>query len=208
MTYPFPYAVALIVVAYAIGSIPMGVVLTRSFSTKDIRQAGSGNIGATNVSRVAGIRLGLATLLLDLLKGAGPVLAALFLVPGTTDWLVMLTGLAAFVGHLYPLYTGLRGGGKGVATAAGVFLSAVPAAGLTAVLVFILVVLAFRRVSAGSLAASLALPAGAWFFSFSPAYLCGALGVAALVILRHRQNIQRLFQGTEPPFFGGSSGSG
>ena len=203
-----PFVVALVAAAYAIGSIPMGVVLTRCFSTEDIRQAGSGNIGATNVSRVAGIRLGLATLLLDLLKGTGPVLAAIFLVPGTTEWLVMLTGLAAFLGHLYPLYTGLRGGGKGVATAAGVFLAAVPAACLAAVLVFILVVLAFRRVSAGSLAAALSLPAGAWFFSFSPAYFFGAGCVAALVIFRHRQNLQRLFQGTEPPFFGGSSGSG
>ncbi|MFP4446267.1 MAG: glycerol-3-phosphate 1-O-acyltransferase PlsY [Desulfosudaceae bacterium] len=206
MTHSISYAVTLIAAAYALGSVPVGVVLTRCFSSEDIRQAGSGNIGATNVSRVAGVRLGLTTLLLDALKGAGPVLAAMFLIPGTTDWLVILAGLAAFLGHLYPLYTKLRGGGKGVATAAGVFLAAVPAACLTAVLVFILTVLAFRRVSAGSLAAALALPAGVWFLSFSPAYFFGACCVAALVIWRHRQNIQRLLRGTEPPFFGGSSG--
>ena len=116
---------SLTLIAYLLGSIPWGVILTGLFTSADIRQQGSGNIGATNVSRVAGPALGLLTFTGDILKGAIPVYAALKLAghyPDVNDFFLVLVGLAAFLGHLYPVFMKFKGGGKGVATAVGVFL--------------------------------------------------------------------------------------
>lgn len=192
--------VVIIILSYLAGSVPSGVVLTALFTDKDVRRQGSGNIGATNVARVAGLRLGLLTLALDLLKGGLPVFLAGRFVPGPAEIAMMAAALAAVGGHLFPIYFGCRGGGKGVATAAGAFLAAVPLAFLAAVGVFVLVAGITRRVSAGSLSAAIALPVLVWLFSAQPVFFAGACVISWLVVLRHKDNIVRLAAGTEPVF--------
>ncbi len=195
------YAV-IVVLTYLIGSIPSGVLLTAVFSKQDIRSKGSGNIGATNVARVAGMRLGLLTLACDLIKGGGPVYLAGIWGPAPAALSMSLAALAAVGGHLFPVYFGFKTGGKGVATAAGCFLVMAPLACLGAVLIFVLVVGVTRRVSGGSLTAAGALPLLVWYAT-SNGYFSTAAGVISLfVVLRHRQNIVRLLKGEEPPFFG------
>lgn len=198
------FVYALPVCAYLLGSVPWGVVLTRLFapSAVDVRKQGSGNIGATNVARLAGPGLGLATLAADLLKGLAPVVLAEGLMPGGLAAQAYATGVAllALGGHLFPVYTGFRGGGKGVATAAGGFLALAPAALLIALAAFLVVAAASRRVSAGSLAAFAALPVAVYLTTGSAA-VCAGAGVAAIFIfMRHAGNISRLIAGTEPAF--------
>src|SRR5277367_694945 len=137
---------------YLLGSIPFGILLTRLFGGGDIRVAGSGNIGATNVSRVAGPAAGILTLLLDGLKGAAAVWLAARFASGSATWMTV-AGVAALVGHCYPVWLRFRGG-KGIATGAGMFLALCWPAGLGAIGVFILVVLFSRFVSLGSIAAA------------------------------------------------------
>ena len=115
---------------------------------------------------------------------------------------MIVAALAAVGGHMYPVYTLFRGGGKGVATAAGCFLVISPWACLSAIVLFVLTVCFFRRVSAGSLAAALALPPAVWFFTSDSVFFVGALVVGLFVVARHRANIIRLIRGEEPPFFG------
>ncbi len=189
--------------AYLLGSIPWGVVLTRIFTSVDIRQQGSGNIGTTNVSRVAGSTLGLLTFLGDVLKGAVPVYLALILAgkyQGTNDLLLAIVALAAFFGHLYPLFMKFKDGGKGVATCAGCFVVLSPLACLSALLTFIVVLISSKRVSAGSLAAAAVLPCVAWFTTDSPHITVSAVIMAVFIFMRHRDNIKRLVSGTEPKF--------
>jgi glycerol-3-phosphate acyltransferase PlsY len=193
---------ALLAGAYLFGSIPWGVLLTRAFSADDPRRHGSGNIGATNVARVGGLGLGAATLAADMLKGALPVWLAL---SGGADPLrshlfPVLAALLAFFGHLFPLYTGFRGGGKGVATAAGGFVLIAPMAVLTAAAVFVACACIFRRVSVGSLAAFLLLPFAVHATAGSWAASVGAAVASAFVFIRHAGNIRRLIAGTEPVF--------
>lgn len=189
------------VLAYLLGAVPFGLLLAKYFSNVDIRKSGSGNIGATNVSRVAGKKPGVMTLACDILKGAAPVLVAGAIDCRHPDIAMALAGMAAFLGHLYPVYSGFSGGGKGVATACGCFLVAAPFACLTALGLFVAAVLTFRRVSVGSLLAALSLPAFVWLFYSAGPTLVFALVVALLVIVRHRTNIRRLVQGREPKFF-------
>jgi len=177
------------------------LVLTRLFTTVDIRRQGSGNIGATNVRRLAGTPLGLLTLAGDLLKGAAPVYLAANVTgldPIQQAFFVSVAALAAFAGHLFPLYLKLKGGGKGVATAAGCFLVISPMSVLAALIAFLLVLGWSGRVSAGSLSAATVLPAAVWWRLGSPVYCgCAAL-MAVLIVLRHRDNIRRLLNGSEP----------
>lgn len=187
--------------AFAAGSIPFGVIVTRIFSSEDIRAKGSGNIGATNVTRVAGWLPGLATLALDLAKGALPVYVAKTVFHGSPDHAMAITGLAAVLGHTCPLFSGFRGGGKGVATAAGAFLVMAPAACLAAISVFILVASCSRRVSAGSVSAATCLPAATCFFYGTGPLLASSVATSLIVLIRHRSNLSRLLNGTEPPFF-------
>ena len=195
--------IAIPVAAYLLGSIPFGLLLGRLFGGADIRKAGSGNIGATNVARVVGPVAGILTLVLDAGKGALAVLLALRLAGGSALWM-MVAGLCALLGHCFPIWLGLRGG-KGVATAAGVFLVLCPLACLGAAVLFVLVVIYWRFVSLGSISAAAAMPLLMYFF-WAPhhapphAITFGSLAAALLIVYKHDGNIQRLMQGNEPPF--------
>ena len=179
------------------GSVPWGIVLTRHFAPHvDLRGSGSGNIGATNVRRTAGWQLGLATLAADAGKGAIPVLLAR-LAP-LPDGSVALVAASAFLGHLYPIYTGLKGGGKGVATVGGCLMVISPPALVVGLITFVAAAAVFRRVSAASLASVAVMPPALWGFGASPLMMVWAVATAGLVWIRHRENIQRLLRGTEP----------
>ncbi len=193
--------IALPFFAYLLGSIPWGLVLTRMFTSIDIRRQGSGNIGATNVRRLAGPALGALTLAGDALKGAVPVWLALTLVaPGGVrgESYIAVVALCAFAGHLYPVFLKFKSGGKGVATAAGCFLVISPAAGIVVILVFIMFVCWLDRVSAGSLAAAAVLPIAVWEASHSGIFTVCAVAITIFIYIRHKDNIKRLLSGTEP----------
>jgi acyl phosphate:glycerol-3-phosphate acyltransferase len=186
----------LVLGAYLLGSVPFGLLLGKT-TGRDIRLAGSGNIGATNVTRLLGRKMGLLTLLLDAGKAVLPMLAASWLLAGPERELgVAFCGGAAFLGHLYPVYLQFRGG-KGVATALGVFLYLEPLAALAAMAVFIIVTLNWGFVSLGSLTAALLLPGLVWLLSVSMIDTLLAVMVAVLIWLKHRENIVRLSQGKE-----------
>ena len=193
----------LLLLAYLLGSIPFGLVLTRLFSTVDVRSQGSGNIGATNVARVAGPGLGIGTLAADLLKGLLPVLLVFVVKRGaesSVNWLLAGAALAAVMGHMFPVYTRFKGGGKGVATTAGAFLGISAWAILISMAVFGLVAGFSRRVSAASLSAAVALPPALWLTTGSTLFLLSGIVAAALIVFQHRENIGRLVAGTEPAF--------
>jgi glycerol-3-phosphate acyltransferase PlsY len=171
----------------------------------DIRQQGSRNIGAANVKRVAGLKLGLLTLACDALKGATPVLSASAIFGrenGLGEIYLSLVSTAAFAGHLYPVFLKFKGGGKGVATAAGCFLVLSPAALCASLLVYIAVVWISRRASLGSLAASAILSPAVWAAARSPALTVCAVLITAAIFFRHKDNIKRLLAGTEPAIWG------
>ncbi len=187
--------------AYMLGSIPFGLVLSKIFYSTDLRAVGSGNIGATNARRVGGWPLGLATLLLDMAKGAIPVVIGILLFGknGLAAHAVLcLSALGAFWGHLYPLYLGFRTGGKGVATAGGAFLVLSPVAFLSALAMFLAAAALSRRVSVGSLAAAATLPAAVFFIEKNLIYAAAGLIILAFIIVGHRENIIRLANNTEP----------
>ncbi len=198
-----PITVLLIPVsAYLLGSIPFGLILAKLFGSADVRKEGSGNIGATNVARVAGPLAGILTLVLDGAKGAAAVLLAGRYSHDSAMWMI-IAGLAALVGHCFPLWLKFKGG-KGVATAAGVYLALSPLAFLGGLLVFILVVGFWRYVSLGSVSAA-AMPLLLYFFwaphHAPPASITfGALAVAMLIVYKHDGNLQRLVEGVEPKF--------
>lgn len=192
--------------AYLLGSIPFGLVLSALFHDQDIRRMGSGNIGATNVLRVAGARLGLLTLFLDAFKGALPVFMAIQLMESPDHpWgqaYLSLIALSAFIGHLYPLYLGLRGGGKGVATAWGCFLIISPVSALITLLVFVLMACVSNRASMASLSGSAVLPMVVWLATHSAVITLCASMITGLIVFRHKDNILRLVQGTESTIWG------
>ena len=176
-------------VAYLLGSVPFGILVSRLFGGPDPRTVGSGNIGATNVRRAAGNGAGALTLAADVLKGAVPVYAARAL--GLPPLWVALTGLGAFAGHLYPLFLAFRGG-KGVATACGVMFVISPAATLLAIVVFVIVVSATRFVSLGSMLGASAMPVLLYVLHAQREFTGLGLAVAGLILLKHRANIRRL----------------
>lgn len=196
-------APAIPVGAYLLGSIPFGLILAKLFGGSDVRKEGSGNIGATNVARVIGPLAGTLTLLLDAGKGTAAVLLAMRLSHDSAAWM-MIAGLAALVGHCFPFWLKFKGG-KGVATAAGVFLVLSPLAFLGAVILFVLVVAFWRYVSLGSISAATAMPL-LLYFLWAPHHApplviaFGALAAAALIVYKHGRNIQRLMEGVEPKF--------
>jgi len=189
-------AAAVVVLAYVCGSIPFGLLLARRAGV-DVRRSGSGNIGASNVARTAGGRLGALTLLADAAKGAVPVAVARALVPG--DAAPAAAAVAAVAGHVFPV-TLRFAGGKGVATALGALAVLVPAATGCAVLVFGVVFAACRWVSLASIVAACATPLLAAATGASRAAIAAAGATAVVVLLRHRQNARRLLAGTEPRF--------
>jgi glycerol-3-phosphate acyltransferase PlsY len=193
--------VAGFVVAYLIGAIPFGLLVTRFAGAGDVRQIGSGNIGATNVLRTGRKGLALATLLLDVLKGALPVwLASAFLGPD----MAVVAGLGAVLGHCFPLWLGFRGG-KGVATAAGVLLTLTPLVGLLALLLFAVILALTRYVSLASMLAAIAAgPLAMWLGEVQAGELY--LALALIIVLKHAGNIRRLLKGTESRFDLGRSG--
>ena len=189
--------------AYLLGSIPFGLILGKMFGAADVRKEGSGNIGATNVARVAGPLAGVLTLVLDAAKGAATVLLAGRYSNDSATWM-MIAGLAALVGHCFPVWLKFKGG-KGVATAAGVYLALCPAAFLGGLILFILVVVFWRYVSLGSIAAAAAMPLLLYFLwaphhASPPIISFGALAVAILIVYKHDANLQRLVEGAEPKF--------
>ncbi|MEO2169566.1 MAG: glycerol-3-phosphate 1-O-acyltransferase PlsY [bacterium] len=187
--------------SYLIGSMPSGVLLGRLVGV-DVQSAGSGNIGATNVARTAGRRLGALTLLLDTAKGAVPVLLAGTLSAAAPAEASLFTdarplaALFAVIGHIYPVTLGFRGG-KGVATALGATLALAPTALFLPLALFVILVATTRFVSLGSIIGVLTAPIGAMLGGYPPQSVAALAAIGALVILRHADNIARLRAGTE-----------
>jgi acyl phosphate:glycerol-3-phosphate acyltransferase len=181
------------VLAYLLGSIPFGVLVTRALGLGDLRGIGSGNIGATNVLRTGNKGAAAATLILDAGKGAVAVLLARALAGESA---ALVAGLAAFLGHLFPVWLGFRGG-KGVATFLGTMLALAWPAGVAACLTWIATAFTFRFSSLAALAAAASTPLWLWAFGRTDAIWLGA-ALAALVFVRHHANMRRLLAGTEP----------
>jgi len=194
--------------AYLLGSIPFGLLVAKVFGGGDVRKAGSGNVGATNVARVAGPLAGILTLVLDAAKGSAAIWLAAHFSGEVAGWMV-LAGLAALIGHCFPVWLRFHGG-KGVATAAGVFLMLSPLALLGSLLLFLIVVMFSRYVSLGSIAAAAAMPLLIYFLwapHHAPPLVVtfGAFAAAMLIVYKHDTNIQRLVEGREPRFSLGKS---
>jgi acyl phosphate:glycerol-3-phosphate acyltransferase len=201
---------AVAIVAYVLGSVPFGYLLIRTFRGSDIRQTGSGNIGATNVAR-SSPALGIVTLLLDAAKGFVAVLVAVVLAGGSDRVrsphlysAMALAALSAVLGHMFPVWLKFQGG-KGVATGVGAFVTIVPKAVLLAICVFAALVALFRYVSLGSIVAAAALPAFIYLFYVRAgmpmqSVLGCAMAASLLIIAKHHQNISRLLAGTEHRF--------
>ncbi|RMH61900.1 MAG: glycerol-3-phosphate 1-O-acyltransferase [Zetaproteobacteria bacterium] len=187
---------ALVVLAYLLGAIPFGLIFSRWLAKRDPRKVGSGNIGATNAMRAGGKRVGLLTLLADIGKGSVAVALALSL-HSTHAWFVPVVALAAFIGHIFPVYLRFRGG-KGVATMFGVLLPWQPWLAVIAFVFWLLVLKLARYVSLASIIAGWSLPLAAWGLGLSRLEVLACLVFAVLMTQRHHANIRRLRAGTEP----------
>lgn len=234
MTHPWAIAV-IIALAYALGALPLSYAMTRRLAGVDLHEAGSGSVGATNVMRTAGWRLGVVVLVFDIAKGALAVWVAAWLLSFVTglfpdrvdgmnlpiQWtgigrgfetgiqpsltgttfatMVALAGVAVIVGHVYPLTLGFRGG-KGVATTCGVFAMLAPHAALLSVVAFAIVAWTTRYVSLGSIAGAVVLPLACAASAEVPETLLASCAAAIIIVLRHRENLNRLHAGTEPRF--------
>ena len=182
-----------VVIAYLIGSIPVGVMLAR-LKGKDPRKTGSGNIGATNVMRTVGRALGIATLIGDIAKGFLPTFIAIrFDMPKE---IVAVIGFATFAGHLFPVFLKFRGG-KGVATALGVYLAVGPVAIIPCFIVFVVTLLVWRYVSLGSLTGAGIVPFAMYILKVPVEYVWLAIVIAVFVFIKHKDNIRRLIKGQE-----------
>jgi len=191
---------ALVVLAYLLGSIPSGLLVARAMGGPDPRSQGSGNLGTANVYRALGRKAAAFTLLGDMAKGALPVaLARLTLAPlgPWQDTGVALVAAAAVVGHVFPIYLGFKGG-KGVATTFGVTAVVAPWAALNLALVYLLALSQTRIFSVSALICAWLLPVAVGLFADSKAYLLLAAGLSGLVLVCHRANLERFFRGEEP----------
>lgn len=188
--------IALAVMGYLLGSIPFGIILTRLFGAGDLRQIGSGNIGATNVLRTGRKELAAATLILDGAKGAVAVFLARHFVPELGQDGAMIAGAAAMIGHCYPVWLKFRGG-KGVATLLGLSLALAWPIGVVFAVVWLAAALLSRISSLGGMVGAVSAPVAALAFGY-PVYATGLAGLAVIVLWRHRENIVRLRAGTEP----------
>lgn len=208
------------ITSYLLGSIPFGYLLVRMFRGEDVRQTGSGNIGATNVARTGSKGLAIATLLLDALKGYIAVVHVFFwahhhpaLVPDagphTVYAFAAFAGLCAILGHMFPVWLRFKGG-KGVATAVGSFLAIAPAAVGVALVFFVAIVAVTRFVSLGSIIGSAVFPFAAWWLkpdTRSPVVLAFMAASSLLIIVRHKDNIRRLLAGNENRLGGKKGGA-
>lgn len=185
--------IAAVALGYLVGSIPFAFLLARRRGV-DLRVAGSGNVGATNVLRTSGVPNAILAMCLDALKGALAVIVAQRLAAGPAT--PVAAGLAAIIGHIYPVWLGFRGG-KGVATAAGVFGVLAPAAVGVAAAVFVLAVWTTKYISVGSMAAAITLGAAAAAIEAPPPVVVGAVLSALIIVHRHRGNLARVMAGTE-----------
>jgi glycerol-3-phosphate acyltransferase PlsY len=184
---------AVVLAAYLIGSIPFALILARRWGA-DLRQVGSGNLGAANVMRASGVGAGVLVAALDIAKGAASVWMAERV--GGDAALPAAAGLAAIVGHVYPVWLRFRGG-KGVATACGVFSMLTPLAVPPALAIFAVVVWLTQYVSLGSVLASMALPPIAYALGSPAPAVTAAAAASALIVFRHRSNVSRMWMGTE-----------
>ncbi len=180
-----------IVISYFIGNISPAILIGRAMGI-EIRKEGSGNAGTTNVLRVLGKKAAAATLIIDILKGVAAVLIGKYI---GGQGLAMACGMAAFLGHIWPMVFGFRGG-KGIATAFGVIGAIEPILGLIEAAVAFTFLIISRRVSVGSLVAAILLPFAAYYFDHG--YVLWASAMAAIVLFKHRKNINRLIKGEEP----------
>jgi glycerol-3-phosphate acyltransferase PlsY len=185
--------VIVVIAGYLIGSVPFALILARRFGSGDLRRIGSGNVGAANVLRTSGVRAGVMVMLLDMAKGAGSVMLAQRFDGGAVT---AAAGLAAIVGHVFPVWLRFRGG-KGVATACGVFSLLTPMAVGPALGVFLGAVWATRYISVGSMLASVALPPIAYATGSPAPVLAVAVAASILIVIRHRTNLARVLAGTE-----------
>jgi acyl phosphate:glycerol-3-phosphate acyltransferase len=186
--------------SYFLGSIPFGYILVRAFRGQDVRQTGSGNIGATNVSRTS-LGLGALTLILDALKGLAAVAITRMISPGNNR-LLGAAALSAIVGHVFPIWLRFRGG-KGVATGLGSFVILAPKTILVMVAVFFVIFLAFRYVSLASVLTVALFPLAAWILDLrgdNPTMLAFLTAASLLIIIQHHENIRRLLAHTESRF--------
>jgi acyl phosphate:glycerol-3-phosphate acyltransferase len=188
-------SVAVLILAYLLGSIPFGFIFAKMFGKTDIREHGSGNIGATNVLRVMGWKLALPVFVLDLLKGFCAVFLAKALASGSL--LPLFAGILVMLGHSFPLFLGFKGG-KAAATAIGVLLALSGWVTLALFAAALIILAVTRYVSLASIVGSLLVPLFFWLFGFDLPHIIFGLAVAALVVFRHQANIKRLLSGTEP----------
>jgi glycerol-3-phosphate acyltransferase PlsY len=188
-----PVTVLVVIAGYLIGSVPFALILARRLGIGDLRRIGSGNVGAANVLRASGVRAGVMVMLLDMAKGAGSVMLAQRFDGGAV---MAAAGLAAIVGHVFPVWLRFRGG-KGVATACGVFSLLTPLAVGPALTVFLGAVWVTRYISVGSILASVALPPIAYATGSPAPVLAVAVAAALLIVIRHRTNLARVLAGTE-----------
>ncbi len=181
---------------YLLGCIPFGILFARKHKV-NLRETGSGNIGATNVARVLGKKAGLMTLAGDLSKGLAAVVIASRLLD--SHWQIAVAGLMAFAGHVYPVFLKFKGG-KGVATGLGIFLFLMPVATVSAMGVFAVTLWASAYVALGSVLASLFLPLFGIFYQYPPEFLAASVIVALIVLHKHAENMQRILDGNESRF--------
>ena len=187
-------------IAYALGSIPFGLLIVKAIGGGDVRKSGSGNIGAANVTRTAGAVAGVLTLILDAAKGYLPVWLAGRWSAGSARWLTV-AALCAVFGHMFPIWLKFRGG-KGVATSVGAFIPICAKAVVAAAVVWLVVVVFWRYISLGSIAAAAAMPILVYLF-YAPHHApptvlsFGTMLIAVMVIWKHRENVQRIIAGTE-----------
>lgn len=183
--------------AYVFGSIPFGLVIGKTWKAIDVRQYGSGNIGTSNVMRTVGRVPAAVVLVLDVLKGALPIWLGFYL--GLAPHVVALTAFLAVCGHIFPWVLRFQGG-KGIATAFGTAIAFDWRVAVTLAAIWVLVVVATRFISVGSIAASVAFPICVWIFDHPLVYVASALSIGFLAVFRHRSNISRLISGQEYRF--------
>ena len=189
--------ILILTLAYLLGSIPFSLIIARLLKGIDIRNHGSGNIGATNVLRTVGKREAALALIADILKGALPVLLAVFILEGV--W-ITATAVLVVLGHVFPIFASFKGG-KGVATSLGALIVIIPEGVIISLILWFLVLAVFRYASLASILAAIALPAICWGLTSPLAYTAAASINAVIIILRHTENIKRLIAGTESKVF-------